>query len=47
MAYLSELPDRTLLKPSEVAVFLNVSPQTVHFWHPMGMIEPLIPRRHP
>ena len=34
-----ELPDRTVLKPSEVASLLNVSPQTVYFWHRMGVIE--------
>ena len=38
MAYISELPDRTLLKPVEVASLFNVSPQTVYLWHSMGMI---------
>ena len=39
MGYLRELPDRTLLKPSQVASLFNVSPQTVYFWHRTGMIE--------
>ena len=39
MAYISELPGRTLLKPSEVASLFNVSPQAVYLWHRMGMIE--------
>ena len=39
MSYISELPDRTFLKPSEVASLFDVSPQTVYLWHRMGMIE--------
>ena len=39
MSYSSELPERTLLKPSEVASFFNVSPKTVYLWHDMGRIE--------
>lgn len=39
MAHSGELPDRTLLKPSEVAFRLDVSPQTVYFWHCVGVIE--------
>ncbi|HUJ70309.1 MAG TPA: helix-turn-helix domain-containing protein [Syntrophorhabdales bacterium] len=39
MVYISELPGRTLLKPSEVASLFGVSPQTVYNWHRMGMIH--------
>jgi len=39
MAYSSELPGRTLLKPSEVASLFGVSPHTVYHWHRMGMIQ--------
>jgi DNA-binding transcriptional MerR regulator len=39
MSYNSELPSRTFLKPSEVASFFNVAPQTVYFWHRMGKIQ--------
>jgi len=39
MAYSSELPGRTLLKPSEVASLFGVSPRTVYHWHRMGVIE--------
>ena len=39
MAYMSELPGRTLLKPSQVASLFHVSPQAVYLWHRMGMIE--------
>ena len=34
-----ELPGRTLLKPSEVASFFNVSVQTVYSWLKEGKIE--------
>jgi len=39
MAYTGELPDRTFLKPTEVASLLDVSPKTVYFWHSVGIIE--------
>ena len=39
MSYNADLPARTFLKPSEVASFFNVSPQTVYFWHKMGQIQ--------
>ena len=39
MLFSGELPARTLLKPSEVASFFNVSPKTVYLWHDMGRIE--------
>ncbi|MGD0663302.1 MAG: helix-turn-helix domain-containing protein [Syntrophorhabdales bacterium] len=39
MAYISELPGRTLLKPSEAASLFNLSPKTIYFWHRIGMIE--------
>ncbi len=39
MSYNADLPARTFLKPSEVASFFNVSPQTVYFWHRMGQIR--------
>jgi excisionase family DNA binding protein len=39
MPYSSELPERTLLRPSEVASFFNVSPKTIYLWHEMGRIE--------
>jgi hypothetical protein len=39
MSYDADLRARTFLKPSEVASFFNVSPQTVYFWHKMGQIH--------
>jgi len=34
-----ELPERTLLRPSEVASFFNVSVETVYLWLREGKIE--------
>lgn len=39
MSHNSESPHRTFPKPSEVASLFGVSPQTVYFWHRMGMIQ--------
>jgi excisionase family DNA binding protein len=34
-----ELPRKSLLRPQEVADFLNVSLRTVYRWYEMGMLE--------
>ena len=34
-----DLPDRTLLRPSEVASFFRVSTKTVYRWYRTGAIE--------
>lgn len=34
-----DLPDRELLRPSEVARFLGVSTKTVYRWCDMGLLE--------
>jgi excisionase family DNA binding protein len=34
-----ELPRKTLLRPDEVAGFLNVSLRTIYRWYEMGVIE--------
>ena len=33
------LPQKTLLRPDEVALFLSVSRKTIYRWHGRGMIE--------
>jgi excisionase family DNA binding protein len=35
----TELPPRTMLRPSEVASFLRVSERTVYRWFELGLIE--------
>ncbi len=35
----TELPPRTMLRPSEVASFLRVSERTVYRWFDLGLIE--------
>jgi excisionase family DNA binding protein len=35
----TELPLRTMLRPSEVASFLRVSERTVYRWFELGLIE--------
>jgi excisionase family DNA binding protein len=34
-----DLPDKTLLRPEEVALFLSVSSKTVYRWYRSGVIE--------
>lgn len=34
-----ELPRRMLLRPQEVAAFLNVSSRTIYRWYEIGIIE--------
>ena len=34
-----DLPDKTLLRPNDVAFFLSVSLKTVYRWHRMGTIK--------
>ena len=34
-----DLPDKTLLRPDEVAIFLSVSSKTVYRWYRSGLIE--------
>jgi predicted site-specific integrase-resolvase len=36
---LNDVPNRKLLKPVEVAVFLGVSAKTIYRWCDMGLIE--------
>lgn len=36
---LNDVPNRKLLKPVEVAVFLGVSAKTVYRWCDMGLME--------
>lgn len=36
---LSGLPQKSLLRPDEVAAFLSVSLKTIYRWHEMGVIE--------
>jgi excisionase family DNA binding protein len=33
------LPQKALLRPDEVALFLSVSLKTIYRWHDMGAIE--------
>ena len=35
----TELPPRTMLRPSEVASFLRVSERTVYRWFELGLLE--------
>ncbi|MGD0232542.1 MAG: helix-turn-helix domain-containing protein [Syntrophorhabdales bacterium] len=35
----TDLPDKTLLRPDEVAEFLSVSMKTVYRWYRSGIIE--------
>lgn len=35
----TELPARTMLRPSEVASFLRVSERTVYRWFELGLIQ--------
>jgi excisionase family DNA binding protein len=35
----TELPSRTMLRPSEVASFLRISERTVYRWFELGLIE--------
>ena len=39
MSYTSELPARTLLKPSEASAYFNVPLPTIYFWYRMGDID--------
>jgi excisionase family DNA binding protein len=34
-----DLPDKTLLRPNDVASFLSVSLKTVYRWHRLGTIR--------
>jgi excisionase family DNA binding protein len=34
-----DLPDKTLLRPNDVASFLSVSLKTVYRWHRLGTIK--------
>lgn len=34
-----DLPDKTLLRPDEVALFLSISLKTVYRWYHSGIIE--------
>jgi len=36
---LDGLPRKTLLRPQEVAVIMNVSPSTIYRWYEMGIIQ--------
>ncbi len=36
---LTDLPEKSLLRPDEVAQFLSVSLKTIYRWHEMGVIE--------
>jgi excisionase family DNA binding protein len=35
----NSLPQKTLLRPDEVALFLSVSLKTIYRWHDIGVIE--------
>lgn len=39
MTKFADLPEKTLLRPDEVAKFFSVSVQTVYNWHNEGKIE--------
>ena len=39
MSHDSELPVRTLLRPSEASARFNIPLQTIYFWYRMGNIE--------
>jgi predicted site-specific integrase-resolvase len=34
-----DLPDKTLLRPNDVALFLSVSLKTIYRWHRLGTIQ--------
>ncbi len=34
-----DLPDKTLLRPNDVALFLSISLKTVYRWHRLGTIR--------
>ena len=34
-----DLPDKTLLRPDEVAIFLSVSSKTIYRWYRSGLIR--------
>ena len=39
MTRFSDLPEKTLLRPDEVAVFLSVSVKTVYWWVENGTLK--------
>jgi excisionase family DNA binding protein len=41
----SELPQRTMLRPDEVASFFSVSEKTVRRWFKLGLLEGIMVRR--